>query len=85
MSSSVASATWGEGVGMLGSVVGRDGLITHRPKIGGVTLGYTPESRSVPELLFWTLWHGDAYGAVAVTQGGAQCSRSVRLRCCQLE
>lgn len=36
------------------------------------------------KLPFRTLWDGGAYGAVAVTQGGAQSGRCVWLRCHQL-
>lgn len=33
-------------------------------------LGDTARRRSVTELPFWTLCDGEAYGGVAVTQGG---------------
>lgn len=49
-----------------------------------VLLGYTPRRRSVREPLFRTLCDGGGYDRVAVTQGGAQGGRWVRLRCEQL-
>ena len=65
---------------MLGSVVGRDGLITHRPTIGGVTLGCTPRARSVAEGPFWTLWNREDYGRVTAARGVPQRDGSVALR-----
>lgn len=49
-----------------------------------VPFGYTPACRSVTKLPFRTLWDGGAYGPVAVTRGGSQGGRCVRLRCHQL-
>ena len=47
-------------------------------------MGYTSECRSVTKLPIRTLRDGESYGAVAVTQGGAQCGRCVWLRCHEL-